>query len=123
PLPATPGTEQTASVRVPFRQPSGFVGIRAIDNVGNAGPVASVAVSVAQDTSDPYTLTTAAAEPLSTGGEKLNLVGDDLYSSSPYQLPFDFNFFGQTSRGIYVSTNGALYLGDPPRTNNAFGTP
>ncbi|MFL6335175.1 MAG: S8 family serine peptidase [Pyrinomonadaceae bacterium] len=123
PLPATPGTEQTASVRVPFRHPSGFVGIRAIDNVGNAGPVAAVAVSVAQDASDPYTLSTTAAEPLSTGGEKLNLVGDDLYSASPYQLPFDFNFFGQTSRGVYVSTNGALYLGDPPRTNNAFGTP
>ncbi|MBV8858902.1 MAG: S8 family serine peptidase [Acidobacteria bacterium] len=123
PLPANPGAAQTARVSVPFRHASGFVGIRALDNVGNASPVAAVAVSVDQDTSDPYTLSTTAAEPLSTGGEKLNLVGDDLYSANPYQLPFDFNFFGQTSRGVYVSTNGALYLGDPPRTNNAFGTP
>ncbi|MDT5270659.1 MAG: hypothetical protein QOH49_2845, partial [Acidobacteriota bacterium] len=117
PLPLNPGTTQTVSVRVPFRHPSGFVGIRAIDNVGNAGTVAAVAVSVDQDTSDPYTQTVAPAEPLSTGGEKLNLVGDDLYSANPYQLPFDFNFFGQTSRGLYVSTNGALYLGDPPRVS------
>ena len=117
PLPLNAGTTQTASVRVPFRHPSGFVGIRAIDNVGNAGTVAAIAVSVDQETSDPYTQTVVPAEPLSTGGEKLNLVGDDLYSANPYQLPFDFNFFGQTSRGLYVSTNGALYLGDPPRVS------
>jgi alpha-tubulin suppressor-like RCC1 family protein/subtilisin family serine protease len=121
PLPATPGAAQTLSVRVPFRHPTGFVGIRAVDNVGNAGPVAAVAVNVDQDTSDPYTLTTIAAEPLSTGGEKLNLVGDDLLSSNPYQLPFDFPFFGQAGRGVYVSTNGALYLGDPPRAGPHFG--
>jgi alpha-tubulin suppressor-like RCC1 family protein/subtilisin family serine protease len=115
PLPANPGAAQTVTLNLPFRHPSGFVGIRAVDNVGNAGPVAAVAVNVEQDTSDPYTVTTAAPEPLSTGGEKLNLVGDDLYSSSPYQLPFDFTFFGQTGRGLYVSTNGVLYHGDPPR--------
>ncbi|MBV9927665.1 MAG: S8 family serine peptidase [Acidobacteria bacterium] len=122
PLPANAGTVQTLSTSVPFRHLSGFVGIRALDNVGNASPVAAVAVSVEQDTADPYVMTTAAAEPLSTGGEKLNLVGDDLYTSSPYQLPFDFNFFGQNQRGIYVSTNGAIYLGEAPRTSAVFGS-
>ncbi len=117
PLPANPGTTQTARVNVPFRHPSGFVGIRAIDNVGNAGPVSAVVVSVEQDTSDPYTLSTSAPEPLSTGGEKLGVVGDDVYTFNPYQLPFEFNFFGQSGRGVYVSANGTLYFGDPPRVN------
>src|SRR5919205_11712 len=113
PLPANAGATQTVTARVPFRHPAGFVAVRAIDNVGNAGPVASVAVSVEQDASDPYTLSTRAAEPLSTGGEKLNVVGDDVYTFNPYQLPFDFTFFGRTGRGVYVSANGVLYFGDP----------
>jgi alpha-tubulin suppressor-like RCC1 family protein/subtilisin family serine protease len=121
PLPADPGAAQAVTLRVPFRHPSGFVGIRALDGAGNAGPVSAVAVSVEQETSDPYVLTASAPEPLSTGGEKLNLVGDDLYTSSPYQLPFDFTFFGQNGRGLYVSTNGALYFGDPPRRSLHLG--
>ena len=57
----------------------------------------------------------AAPEPLSTGGEKLNVVGDDVYTNNPYQLPFDFTFFGSGGRGVFVSSNGALYFYDPPR--------
>ncbi|HEY0170521.1 MAG TPA: chitobiase/beta-hexosaminidase C-terminal domain-containing protein, partial [Pyrinomonadaceae bacterium] len=120
PLPSNAGAAQTASVNVPFRHPSGFVGIRAIDNAGNAGPVTAVAVGVPPDDSDPYTLSTSAPEPLSTGGEKLNLVGDDVYAFS-YQLPFDFTFFGQPRRGVGVSTNGAIYFGQVPRLDGAGG--
>ncbi|HEX8284916.1 MAG TPA: S8 family serine peptidase [Pyrinomonadaceae bacterium] len=120
PLPLDAGAAQTVSVNVPFRHASGFVGIRAVDNAGNAGPVAAVAVAVAQDDADPYTLGTSAPEPLSTGGEKLNLLGDDLYYFL-YQLPFDFPFFGQSSRGIGVSINGALYFNEVPRRSGAPG--
>jgi alpha-tubulin suppressor-like RCC1 family protein/subtilisin family serine protease len=118
PLPLNAGATQTTSFDVPFRHPSGFVGIRAIDNAGNAGPVTAVAVNVPQDDSDPYTQTTSSPEPLSVGGEKLGIVGDDLYATS-YQLPFDFPFFGQTMKAVGVSTNGALYFGEMPRLGQA----
>ena len=123
PLPAVSGTAQTATINVPFRHTSGFFGIRALDNVGNASPIAVIGVSVNQDLADPYIPTVISSEGLSTGGEALGLIGDDLYSSSPYQLPFDFNFFGTTGRGLYVSTNGALYFADPPRLNDPARTP
>ena len=120
PLPLSAGASQTVSVNVPFRHPAGFVGIRALDNAGNAGPVTAVAVNVPQDDADPYALSVSAPEPLSTGGEKLNLVGDDIYAFS-YQLPFDFTFFGQPRRGVGVSTNGAIYFGEVPRLSGANG--
>ncbi|HKO95920.1 MAG TPA: S8 family serine peptidase [Pyrinomonadaceae bacterium] len=123
PLPAASGTLQTATIDVPFRHTSGFIGIRALDNVGNASPIAAVPVSVNQDEADPYIPTVTAPEGLSTGGTPLGMIGDDLYSASPYQLPFDFPFFGTNGRGLYVSTNGVLYFSEPPRQNDFARTP
>jgi len=122
PLPIASGGSQTVTLDVPFRHTNGFLSIRAVDNVGNAGPIMSVPVSVNPNDGDPYIQSLDAPAALSTGGEPLNLKGDDKYSDSPYQLPFDFNFFGQNGRGLYVSTNGALYFStDVPRKSD--GTP
>ena len=124
PIPAVSGTTQTDTVDVPFRHTNGFLSVRALDNVGNAGSISAVAVSVNPDDGDPYAQSLDVPAQLSTGGEPLNLKGDDKYSDTPYQLPFDFNFFGQNGRGLYVSTNGVLYFtADPPRTNDAERTP
>jgi alpha-tubulin suppressor-like RCC1 family protein/subtilisin family serine protease len=118
PLPGVPGAVHSLIVDVPWRQTSGFVGIRALDNVGNASPIAVVPFNLNQNDADPYIQSLTATEALSTGGTALGLVGDDLYTTSPYQLPFDFTFFGASGRGLYVSTNGALYFTDPPQIGN-----
>jgi uncharacterized repeat protein (TIGR01451 family) len=122
PLPATSGTAQSATVSIPFRHASGFVGIRALDNAGNAGPITVAPVSVSPDDSDPYTVSESAPTPLSTGGTPLNLKGDDKLAG--YQLPFEINFFGPpaivggSNRSILVSTNGAIYFDPPPHVND-----
>ena len=46
PLPEVAGTSQEAEVEIPFRHPKGFVSIRALDNVGNAGPITSAPVNI-----------------------------------------------------------------------------
>ncbi|HEX8650835.1 MAG TPA: FG-GAP-like repeat-containing protein [Pyrinomonadaceae bacterium] len=125
PLPAAAGGTQEATVNVPLRHSKGFIGIRAIDNVGNAGPITSVPVSIPIEIADPYLVAVGAAKPLSTGGTPLSLNGDDIYRSS-YQLPFAFPFFGGHQNFITISTNGALYFGSPPerdtRPDDAWST-
>ena len=118
PKPAAAGTTQTATVKVPFRHTAGFIGLRAIDNVGNAGAIAAVSVTVDPAVADPYIPSQSGASGLSTGGTPLNLIGDDRYLNGTYQLPFGFNFFGTPVYSVYVSTNGALYFSDPPRRSN-----
>jgi subtilisin family serine protease len=113
PLPAAAGISQDAYVDVPFQHTTGYLAIRAIDNVGNTGPITSVPVSVLAEAADPYVKTESAAKPLSTGGTALGLNGDDLYRSS-YTLPFNFPFFGVGRNFITISTNGAIYFGFPP---------
>ena len=119
PKPAAAGTTQTATVTIPFRHPAGFIGVRAVDNVGNASAIAAVNVTIDPTVADPYLISQSGPGGLSTGGTALNLIGDDKTTSIPYQLPFDFTFFGMRGRGLNISTNGVLYLtADVPRLPN-----
>ena len=111
PEPVNPGLVQNITVALPFRHHTGFIGVRAIDNVGNEGPISVLPVNAEIETADPFVVSQSAVEPLSTGGTPLNFIGDDRYTT--YQLPFDFTFFGATSRGIVLSTNGAIHFTFP----------
>lgn len=39
------------------------------------------------------------------------------YTMTPLQLPFDFHFYGETYRRMYISLNGALYFNQPYLSN------
>ena len=112
PVPNDPGGGQSVTVRVPWRHPSGFIGVRAVDDVGNKGPISSIPVSVSVDAGDPYTIAETAAAPVSTGGTGLGLISDDGFKS--ISLPFTFKFYGTEFTSVIVSTNGVLYFGLGP---------
>ena len=112
PPPNDPGFFQFVTVKVPWRHPSGFIGVRGVDDVGNKGPIASLPISVSVDVGDPYTISESAAAPVSTGGTPLGLIGDDEFKT--INLPFMFKFYGIEYPAITVSTNGALYFGFGP---------
>ncbi len=59
-------------------------------------------------------MTEGDAGQASSAGSPLHLNADDAYLR--YDLPFDLNFglFGRTYGTVFVSTNGALYFGQPP---------
>jgi uncharacterized repeat protein (TIGR01451 family) len=109
PTPDVGGTAQNVTVQVPWRHPSGFIGVRAVDDVGNAGPISAIPISGATDVGDPYTVTETAASPLSTGGTPLGLKADDQFKGA--SLPFSFKFYNSEWFGVSVSSNGALYFG------------
>lgn len=111
PVPMDPGFTQFVTVRVPWRHPSGFIGVRAVDDAGNKGPISQVPIAVSADVGDPYLVTETAATPVSTGGTALGLVADD--DRKFVNLPFTFKFFGIDFTSVWVSTNGALYFGFP----------
>lgn len=117
PVPKDPGFTHLLTVRVPWRHPSGFIGVRAVDDAGNKGPISSVPISVSVGDGDPYTIAESAAAPVSTGGTGLGLIGDDEFKQ--INLPFSFKFFGIEYPAVTVSTNGALYFGFPPSDNDA----
>jgi subtilisin family serine protease len=114
-LPAAPGTQQSLTVDVPYRNTAGTLQLRAYDNVGNSSN-ASVSVAVSDFVAEPYTSALSAAQPLSTDATT-NLFpapgSDDSYAS--YALPFNFPFYGVNRSSLTVSTNGALYFANPPR--------
>jgi hypothetical protein len=112
PVPSDPAFTQNIGVKMPWRHPSGFIGVRAVDDVGNKGPISSVPISVDVGVGDPYTISEAPAAPVSTAGTGLGLIGDDQFKSM--NLPFSFKFYGITYNSVTVSTNGALYFGFPP---------
>ncbi|HKR10942.1 MAG TPA: S8 family peptidase [Pyrinomonadaceae bacterium] len=112
PIPNDPNFFQNVTVKVPWRHSSGFIGVRAVDDVGNKGPIASVPISVNVDVGDPFTMADTSAAPLSTGGAAMGLIGDDEFKTT--NLPFTFNYFGIDYPAVTVSTNGALYFGFPP---------
>ncbi|HKG47510.1 MAG TPA: S8 family serine peptidase [Pyrinomonadaceae bacterium] len=120
PVPNDPGWTQFVTVRVPWRHPSGFVGIRGVDEVGNKGPISSIPISVTADVGDPYTIAETAAAPVSTGGTALELIGDDQFKQ--VNLPFPFKFYGTDWNFVTVSTNGALHFGFAPTNGDAFST-
>ncbi len=107
-FPGSPGTAERIGLPIPFQHPSGFFGVRALDNVGNKGPIASVPVSWELNYADPYIVSQSAPAPLSTGGTPLGLQGDDLFRS--YALGFTLNFFHhqQQITHVDVSTNGSI---------------
>ena len=119
PVPNDPGVTQFVSVRVPWRHPSGFIGVRAVDEAGNKGPITQVPISVSVDTGDPYIMTESAAAPVSTGGTALEMIGDDVVKN--VNLPFAFKFYNVDFNSVWVSTNGALYFG-LPRNDDAFSS-
>jgi len=112
PDPVDPGFNQSLGVKLPWRHPSGFIGVRAVDEVGNKGPISSVPISVSVDQGDPYTIAESAAAPVSTGGTALNLIGDDVFKT--VSLPFVFRFYNIDYSQVTVSSNGDLYLGSFP---------
>ena len=116
--PASVGTQQTATVSIPFRHTSGTIELHSFDNVGNVS-VTTLQVSIPlTGASDPYQPTVnSTSPPLSTSGSPLSIIGDDRYREN-YSLPFPFPFFGTNRHQLTISTNGALYFSSPPR-----GTP
>ncbi|MDQ3918138.1 MAG: S8 family serine peptidase, partial [Acidobacteriota bacterium] len=117
---ADAGMPQSATVRIPYQHQSGFIGIRAIDDAGNASPVTAVSVSADQLDADPYIVGVGPTEPISTGGTPLIWHFNDAYSYN-YALPFTFPYFGKAYSYVTVSTNGVLYFTDRPPilSNNA----
>jgi len=111
PVPHEPISGQSVTVKVPWRHPSGFIGVRSVDDVGNKGPISSVPISVSTDVGDPYTVAESPASAVSTGGTALGLIGDDKFQS--VNLPFIFKFYGGEYGSVTLSTNGALYFGFP----------
>ncbi len=120
PFPDPAGSAEQFNVEIPYRHQSGFISVRALDNAGNAGPVTSVPVSVTEEASDPYVVTLAAAQPLSTGGTRLYVKGDDI--NKDYSLPWFGTYFGKEVYSVRASTNGVLYVQDGPRLNDAGST-
>lgn len=112
PVPNDPGFFQSVKVQVPWRHPSGFIGVRAVDEVGNKGPIISVPISVSAGVGDPYTMSESAAAPVSTGGTALGLIGDDEFKR--INLPFVFKFYESEYFAVTLSTNGTLYFGFEP---------
>jgi subtilisin family serine protease/Tol biopolymer transport system component len=111
PDPVDPGFNQSLGVKIPWRHPSGFIAVRAVDEVGNKGPISSVPISVNIDQGDPYTIADSAAAPVSTGGTALNLIGDDVFKT--ISLPFAFRFYNTDYNQVTVSSNGTLYFNFP----------
>jgi len=117
PVPAIPGTLESAVVEVPFGHTSGRIGLRVTDNMGNTSPIAVVDVSVDGTVAGLYDVTESQPEFLSTGGTQLQDFGgaypDDGYSE--FVLPFAFPYFGSWISRVTVSPNGALYFSTPPK--------
>jgi uncharacterized repeat protein (TIGR01451 family) len=107
PPPSPALTSENLTFNAFYGHTSGFIGIRALDEVGNAGPIAEVHVNFSELAVNPYDMTEAAPSSLSTGGTPLGLVGDDKYKA--YTLPFNFPFYGFNVSSVTVSTNGAIY--------------
>ena len=112
PPPQSAGTAEAQIISIPFRHQNGFIGVRAVDSAGNAGPITTLAVTVDQAAADPYVVTVSQPSPLYGGGTPLNLHADDGYTS--YRLPFYFTYFGAQTNTVTVSSNGALYFGLVP---------
>lgn len=110
-FPLQAGGAEQANVQIPYRHASGFIGIRAVDNVGNKGAIASVSVSDDLVYADPYTIQESASQTLSTGGTALGIKGDDTFKD--YVLPFNSDFFNNTIDRVTISSNGAIYVPIP----------
>jgi subtilisin family serine protease len=114
-VPANPGSTQTTLVTIPYRRLAGNLRLRPFDNKGNEGAAVNLPISVSQLDGNPYITTVGPAVPLTTGGARQSLAGDDRYLNFPFPTGFTFPFFGQTFTNVTISTNGNLFFQDPPR--------
>ena len=94
-VPSSAGIRDSFDVTWPYRHPTGFIGIRAIDKAGIAGPITSLPFYNSPDQNDPYIASESPPSALSTGGTPLGLIGDDKYKT--YTLPFPFAFISDRS--------------------------
>ena len=117
-VPANPGSDQTTLVTIPYRRLAGNLRLRPIDNKGNQGTAVNLPINVSQLDGNPYVTTVGPAVPLTTGGSRQNLAGDDRYLTFPFPAGFTFPFFGQTFTSLTISTNGNLWFQEPPRRIN-----
>ena len=111
-IPQPAGAAETqGNISVPLRHPTGRFELRTFDNAGNSS-AATAASSVDSFAADPYSVALSPNEPLSTGGQRLALDGDDQYFV--HSLPFNVLIGGNFSRAT-VSTNGLIHFGlNPP---------
>ena len=107
---STSGTERVVFVWLPFKHTAGQLTLRTLDNVGNS-TTATVAVTVAADVADPYTVSLSAPAALTAQntGTRVGVRGDDTIFSF-VQLQFPFPFFDSAVTSVAVSSNGALYV-------------
>jgi subtilisin family serine protease len=117
-IPAAPGTAQNVTVTVPYRYVNGSIKVVGFDNKGNESLPSSVSVVVPALDGDPYTITEGGAAPLSTGGQRLNVDGDDRYVDFLLPGTFAFPFFGVNFTELTISSNGNLYFSTPPERQN-----
>src|SRR6185295_5331610 len=117
-IPATSGNAQTTQVTTPYRHVSGTLTINEFDEMGNAGTPVTLSVTIPDALGDPYTTSLGSPGTLTTGGQLQALNADDAYAD--YLLPsgFVFPFFGTNYTSLIISTNGNLFLSDPPTRRN-----
>ncbi len=114
-IPANPGAAQSAQVTIPYRHTAGTLRLRSFDNKGNEGTPANVPLTVPLLNGDPYEIVIGGAAALSTGGQRLNIDGDDRYVEFLLPSGFSFPFFGSSFTDLTISSNGNLFLSNPPR--------
>ena len=115
--PATSGTPQTFTAKVPYGHTNGTITLREFDNVGNEGTPVSLNVQISFIDGNPYASAVGKTVALSTGGTPLALTFDDRYLQN-YALPFTFPFYGTNYNAVTISTNGNLYFSTPPLRPN-----
>ena len=111
-VPVAPGGAQSLAVTIPFRHGTGLLRVRSFDNKGNEGVPVDLPVSVPAFDGDPYDISVGSAQPLTVGGQRLDIDGDDRYVD--FLLPFNFPFFGSNVSDLTISSNGNLFFSTPP---------
>ncbi len=117
-IPAAPGSAQNVTVTIPYRHLNGSIRVVGFDNKGNESSPASVPVQVPALDGDPYAITEGGAVALSTGGNRINIDGDDRYVDFLLPGTFAFPFFGVNFTELTISSNGNLYFSTPPERQN-----
>lgn len=117
-IPLAPGVAQNVDVTVPFRHTFGAIRVRSFDNRGNESATADLPIVVPPLNGDPYEVSVGGPAPLSTGGDRLNLDGDDRYWDFLLPPGFTFPFFGTNFTALTISSNGNLFFSDPPTRRN-----
>jgi subtilisin family serine protease len=112
-IPKNSGSLQAVDIRIPFKHTAGTLTLREFDNAGNEGTPATLPVGVPLSAGDPYTISVGNPAALTTGGNRIDINGDDRYAD--FILPFSFPFFGSNFTELTISSNGNLFFSDPPR--------